>query len=104
MTPTCFPLNFFCLFVSDGSLLTFPNGTATGEGSNNNTFSYSDLAGNTFTRRVNASQNVILLDQQGGSLSAVQNGISTQGPHDNLAGWAARLPGGRQNVNSPPHP
>ncbi|KIJ44379.1 hypothetical protein M422DRAFT_168409, partial [Sphaerobolus stellatus SS14] len=46
-------------------------------GSNNNTFSYVDLAGNTFTRKVNASANVILLDQQGGNLAPVKTATST---------------------------
>ncbi|KAF8514073.1 peptide N-acetyl-beta-D-glucosaminyl asparaginase amidase A-domain-containing protein [Gautieria morchelliformis] len=86
--------------LANGSLISLPNGSATGEGSNNNTFSYSDLAGNTFTRSVNASRNVILLDQQGGSLSPVQSSTSTSAQ---VEGWAARLLGGKQDVFSPPH-
>ncbi|KAK7467151.1 hypothetical protein VKT23_004210, partial [Stygiomarasmius scandens] len=41
----------------------------TGNGTNNNTFTYKDTAGNTFNRQVNAALNVITLDQQSGSLA-----------------------------------
>ncbi|KAF8990702.1 hypothetical protein BDZ89DRAFT_1086977 [Hymenopellis radicata] len=39
-----------------------------GNGTNNNTFSYVDTAGNTFSRRVNAALNVITLDEESGTL------------------------------------
>ncbi|KAF8507339.1 peptide N-acetyl-beta-D-glucosaminyl asparaginase amidase A-domain-containing protein [Hysterangium stoloniferum] len=72
----------------------------TGQGSNNNTFTYVDLRGNSFTRKVNASSNVILLDQQGGNLSPIHN------PHSvslspNKESWAARLLGGKKDVHIP---
>ncbi|KAL1762199.1 peptide N-acetyl-beta-D-glucosaminyl asparaginase amidase A-domain-containing protein [Schizophyllum commune] len=40
-----------------------------GNASTNNTFSYSDVAGNTYTRRVNVANNQITLDEEGGSLA-----------------------------------
>lgn len=79
-----------------------PNGTNTGQGSNNNTFSYVDLAENTYTRKVNASSNVILLDEQGGSLPPVPDGTSVQAPQPTAAGWAARLLGGKHHIFAPP--
>ncbi|KAI5900391.1 uncharacterized protein SCHCODRAFT_02607781, partial [Schizophyllum commune H4-8] len=40
-----------------------------GNASTNNTFSYSDVAGNTYTRRVNVASNQIIFDEEGGSLA-----------------------------------
>jgi len=85
--------------IANGSLITLPNGTRTGDGSNNNTFNYSDLDGNTFTRKVNAFNNSIILDQQGGSLAPVPS-LTSVHVSPNLADFgAARLPGGRQEVH-----
>ncbi|KAH9037494.1 peptide N-acetyl-beta-D-glucosaminyl asparaginase amidase A-domain-containing protein [Lactarius pseudohatsudake] len=39
------------------------------DGTSNNTFSYNDTEGNTYTRQVNASSNVIVFDNQGGTLA-----------------------------------
>ncbi|EIM90037.1 uncharacterized protein STEHIDRAFT_52329, partial [Stereum hirsutum FP-91666 SS1] len=41
-----------------------------GQGASNNTFSYSDDAGNTYSRQVGASANSITYDTQSGSLPA----------------------------------
>lgn len=67
-----------------------------GDSSNNNTFSYADLSGNTFTRSVNASNNVILLDQQGGTLAGVNHHGTKLSPEQ--LGWVAKLPNGRNKV------
>ncbi|KAJ7109380.1 peptide N-acetyl-beta-D-glucosaminyl asparaginase amidase A-domain-containing protein [Mycena epipterygia] len=68
----------------------------TGNGTSNNTFSYIDLAGNTFNRRVDAAFNNITLDEQSGSLST-----STKKPifpATKSVGFAgARLPPGRKH-------
>ena len=45
-----------------------PNGN-TGNGTSNNTFAYSDQAGNTFNRVVDAAFDVITSDQQSGTLA-----------------------------------
>ena len=96
----------FCLFVrKDGSLIFLPNGTRTGDGMNNNTFSYSDLAGNTYTRKVSAANNVITFDQQGGSLTPAfgeGGGSFVPGNSPAVFPWAARLPGGKKVSSVPP--
>ncbi|KAF7355809.1 Peptide-N4-(N-acetyl-beta-glucosaminyl)asparagine amidase A [Mycena venus] len=60
-----------------------------GNGTNNNTFSYINGAGNTFNRRVDATFNNITWDEQSGSLSS--------GPkkHGSAAATAGNLAGGR---------
>jgi hypothetical protein len=68
----------------------------TGNGTSNNTFSYVDTAGNTYSRIVDASLNAITFDQISGSLADTQEEpvSQTQGPlQAKFAG--ARLPGGR---------
>ncbi|KAG6814345.1 hypothetical protein H0H92_010930 [Tricholoma furcatifolium] len=67
----------------------------TGNGTNNNVFSYSDSAGNTYERKVNAAFNNITLDVQSGTLahSAVQ---TTHNPPLAARNFTqARLPRGR---------
>ncbi|KAF7342117.1 Peptide-N4-(N-acetyl-beta-glucosaminyl)asparagine amidase A [Mycena venus] len=54
--------------VAGGFFTISPTGN-TGNGTNNNTFSYVDTVGNTFNRRVDAAFNNITLDEQSGSLS-----------------------------------
>ena len=72
-----------------------PNGN-TGNGTSNNTFAYSDQAGNTFNRVVDAALNVITRDRQSGTLASAQAEAS-QSIFSSLNGFAvARLPGGRQ--------
>ncbi|KAF8212233.1 peptide N-acetyl-beta-D-glucosaminyl asparaginase amidase A-domain-containing protein [Mycena galopus ATCC 62051] len=66
----------------------------TGNGTSNNTFTYTDTAGNTFNQRVDAAFNVITLNEVSGSLSepAKQPASSTK----NAGTFAeARLPPGR---------
>ncbi|KAI0054076.1 hypothetical protein FA95DRAFT_1579129 [Auriscalpium vulgare] len=65
-------------------------------GTSNNTFSYFDTAGNTYTRTVNASLNVITFDHQGGNLapSAVPDRVPVLPMAQ--AVMKARLPGGRR--------
>jgi len=66
----------------------------TGNGTNSNTFSYSDAAGNTFQRKVDAVLNNITLDVQSGTLAPAS---SHHNPPQKLVGpvGQARLPGGR---------
>ncbi|KAG6376151.1 peptide N-acetyl-beta-D-glucosaminyl asparaginase amidase A-domain-containing protein [Boletus reticuloceps] len=67
-----------------------------GNGTSNNTFSYIDTKGNTYDREVDAAYNVIIYDQQSGSLAT----SALPPPTPWLAGMentpAARLPGGKQ--------
>ena len=73
-----------------------------GGGTSNNTFAYSDLAGNTYNREVDAALNVIIKDKQNGTLaptSAVAAPEVSQSVVSSLNRFAvARLPGGRQTV------
>ena len=73
----------------------------TGNGTSNNTFAYSDQAGNTFNRVVDAALNVITKDQQSGTLAPAP-ALAPEAPQSivsSLDGFAvARLPGGRQMV------
>ncbi|KAG6900891.1 hypothetical protein C0993_010010 [Termitomyces sp. T159_Od127] len=59
------------VFIAAGMIL-MPGGNY-GNGTSGNTFNYTDAAGNTYTRRVNASLNVITLDEEGGSLANTSN-------------------------------
>lgn len=77
----------------DGSLLMFLNGTEGGQGSNNNTFSYIDLQGNTYSRVVSAAKNVILVDRQGGSLNPIP--VSEPSTGIGPTSFVARRPGGK---------
>ncbi|KIK57824.1 hypothetical protein GYMLUDRAFT_46028 [Collybiopsis luxurians FD-317 M1] len=68
----------------------------TGNGTSNNVFSYQDTAGNTYSRTVDASLNVITLDHISGSLANEQEQPqSPQGPEAQVKFAGARLPGGR---------
>ena len=71
-----------------------PNGN-TGNGTSNNTLDYVDLAGNTYHRAVDAALDVIISDQQSGSLAPVESPPIILPPFNQFAG-VARLPGGRQ--------
>ncbi|TRM58681.1 peptide N-acetyl-beta-D-glucosaminyl asparaginase amidase A-domain-containing protein [Schizophyllum amplum] len=53
-----------------------------GNGTTNNTFIYSDAAGNTYTRSVNAAYNQITLDEEGGSLAGVEDDVMVAGSRD----------------------
>lgn len=72
-------------------------GANTGNGTSNNTFAYTDTEGNTYDREVDAAYNVIIYDQQGGSLatSSVPPQIPSTANVQNVP--AARLPGGKQS-------
>ncbi|KAI9453624.1 peptide N-acetyl-beta-D-glucosaminyl asparaginase amidase A-domain-containing protein [Lactarius psammicola] len=81
--------------LAGGSFHLAPTGNTGSNGTSNNTFDYVDTARNTYTRRVNASRNVITFDNQGGSLapSAVPDRSLAVSPAH--ADMKARLPGGR---------
>ena len=68
-----------------------------GNGTNNNTFNYVDVKGNTYTRRVNAAYNVITFDQQSGTLAPDgQSYYGISGSSEGLEAFlGARLPGSR---------
>jgi len=67
----------------------------TGNGTSNNTFSYVDLAGNTYNRQVDAAFNNITLDVVSGSLSGTQKPFSLGNPKAGNAFAGVRLPPGR---------
>jgi hypothetical protein len=89
------------VFFVGGILVLSPSGN-TGNGTSNNTFAYSDLAENTYNREVDAALNVIIKDQQNGTLAptpALAAPEVSQSMVSSLNGFAvARLPGGRQMV------
>ncbi|RDB21368.1 Peptide-N4-(N-acetyl-beta-glucosaminyl)asparagine amidase A [Hypsizygus marmoreus] len=70
-----------------------------GNGTNSNVFSYTDLAGNTYKRKVDAALNVITSDEQSGSLAPLeveQSNPSAAGQKQKQEELGhARLPGGR---------
>ncbi|KAJ7449814.1 peptide N-acetyl-beta-D-glucosaminyl asparaginase amidase A-domain-containing protein [Mycena latifolia] len=78
-----------------GGFFTIASTGNTGNGTSNNTFSYVDLAGNTFNRRVDAAFNNITLDVQSGSLSAAHKTSGTSSTHNSGAFAGVRLPPGR---------
>ncbi|KAJ3901294.1 peptide N-acetyl-beta-D-glucosaminyl asparaginase amidase A-domain-containing protein [Lentinula edodes] len=66
----------------------------TGNGTSNNTFSYVDTAGNTFSRTVRAALNNITFDSISGSLADIEKTpTSNASPQAQFA--AVRMPGGR---------
>jgi len=77
-----------------GGFFTVASTGNTGNGTSNNTFSYIDLAGNTFNRRVDAAFNNITLDEQSGSLSQGQK-TPLSSTHNAATFAGARLPPGR---------
>jgi hypothetical protein len=78
-----------------GFFFTSPTGN-TGNGTNSNTFSYSDQAGNTYSRVVDAVLNKITFDEQTGSLAPLP--MPRQDPLQPFTGFTGkiRLPGGRK--------
>ncbi|KAJ7485270.1 peptide N-acetyl-beta-D-glucosaminyl asparaginase amidase A-domain-containing protein [Mycena latifolia] len=78
-----------------GGFFTVASTGNTGNGTSNNTFSYVDLAGNTFNRRVDAAFNNITLDVQSGSLSAAHKTSGIPSTHNSGAFGGVRLPHGR---------
>ncbi|KAH9064366.1 peptide N-acetyl-beta-D-glucosaminyl asparaginase amidase A-domain-containing protein [Lactarius vividus] len=86
--------------LAGGSLHIASTGNTGFNGTSNNTFNYHDTAGNTYTRRVNASHNVITFDRQSGNLasSPVADLSLVVSPHavsPAQMDLKARLPGGR---------
>jgi len=80
--------------LASGIIVLSPNGN-TGNGTSNNTFAYSDQAGNTFNRVVDAAFDIITRDQQSGTLAPAPE--VSQPIVSSLGGFAvARLPGGRR--------
>lgn len=67
----------------------------TSNGTNSNTFSFKDAAGNTFQRRVDAALNIITLDEQSGNLAPSPDAHLFAGEHNVGNVGHARLPGGR---------
>ena len=82
---------------------TFNSTAHSGNGTNANTFSYSDAEGNTFTWEVSAVNNTITVDKKGGTLA--ESPLIPDSPHNTANGQAngqapfARLPGGRTPDN-----
>lgn len=74
----------------------------TGNGTSNNTFSYVDLAGNTYDREVNAALNNITFDHQGGTLAPSTQAHFPTFPKEAGVFGGARLPGGRIFGLQPP--
>ncbi|RDB21369.1 Peptide-N4-(N-acetyl-beta-glucosaminyl)asparagine amidase A [Hypsizygus marmoreus] len=81
--------------ITDGFYQLMTGGNY-GNGTSNNTFSYVDLAGNTYSRQVNAALNVITLDREGGNLahSGQQATSSSTSEASQSHFGGARLPGG----------
>ncbi|KAF7373470.1 Peptide-N4-(N-acetyl-beta-glucosaminyl)asparagine amidase A [Mycena sanguinolenta] len=77
---------------SAGGFFTIASTGNTGNGTSNNTFSYIDLAGNTFDQRVDAAFNNITLDEVSGSLSRAPDKEPPASPSDADTFAGARLP------------
>lgn len=68
-----------------------------GNGTSNNTFTYTDTKGNTYDREVDAAYNVIIYDQQSGSLATSSPSPPTPwAAADSQTVLAARLPGDKK--------
>ncbi|KAI9452296.1 peptide N-acetyl-beta-D-glucosaminyl asparaginase amidase A-domain-containing protein [Lactarius psammicola] len=83
-----------------GSLHIASTGNTGSNGTSNNMFDYVDTAGNTYSRQVKASRNVITFDNQDGNLasSAVPNqslDVTVSLARAEVNGRLPRLPGGR---------
>ncbi|KAK7054897.1 hypothetical protein VNI00_003360 [Paramarasmius palmivorus] len=79
-------------------VINLTNRTTSSGSTNNNTFSYSDTAGNTYERQVNASRNVITLNEESGNLAPAPALLEPPASQvDSEGDFApARLPGGRR--------
>ncbi|KAF8559579.1 hypothetical protein OG21DRAFT_1402188 [Imleria badia] len=69
---------------------------STGNGTSNNAFTYTDTNGNTYDREVDAAYNVIIYDQQSGSLATNALPLPTPWTANAQNLPLARLPGGKQ--------
>ncbi|KAI9566425.1 peptide N-acetyl-beta-D-glucosaminyl asparaginase amidase A-domain-containing protein [Boletus coccyginus] len=67
-----------------------------GNGTSNNTFTYTDTKGNTYDRRVNAAYNVIVYDQQSGSLATSTAASPTPWSNNAQSALVVSLPGGKK--------
>lgn len=78
--------------------MTSANGN-TGNGTSNNTLTYIDLAGNTYDREVNALNDNITSDHQGGSLAGAPFLFPTFSKATSTLSGMARMP--RPNLKLP---
>ncbi|KIP09482.1 hypothetical protein PHLGIDRAFT_116276 [Phlebiopsis gigantea 11061_1 CR5-6] len=85
--------------VANGFFEETANGNF-GNGTSNNTFSYVDTKGNTFTRKVDSVNTTITFDQQGGSLSLSAKQQPGKGLQSKLTFTKPRLPGGRSALQA----
>lgn len=69
--------------LAGGFFHTASTGNSGANGTSENTFTYTDTAGNTYDREVSAASNVIVSDHQGGSLAPL--GPNVQQTTDNVA-------------------
>lgn len=67
-----------------------------GNGTSNNTFIYTDTKGNTYDRQVDAAYNVIVYDQQSGSLATSTVASPTPWSTNAHSAPVVSLPGGKQ--------
>jgi hypothetical protein len=84
------------LTIISGGFFHISSGGNTGNGTSNNTFSYVDLAGNTYDRKVSVALNNITSDHQSGTLAPGSQAHFSGFPVPSFAGGIVRLPGGRQ--------
>ncbi|KAH9901591.1 peptide N-acetyl-beta-D-glucosaminyl asparaginase amidase A-domain-containing protein [Cubamyces lactineus] len=85
--------------LASGFFFEAPTGN-TGNGTNSNTFSYVDLAGNTYDREVTAIDNNITSDHQGGTLAPrTATTFPDFGPQVPFVVTKPRLPGARKIGN-----
>ena len=103
-SPTNKSESYVCSSSSVGGFFTLSSTGNFGNGTSNNSLSYVDTAGNTYSRNVNAALNVITFDQQSGSLAPITSTPNTRQPPINqppeLARAEVRFPRFRSRVNS----
>ena len=90
-----------CLLRAGGFFRLASTGN-TGNGTNSNTFSYTDALGNTYDREVTAVNNNITADHQGGTLAprtAVHLPVFGPQAQSQVPLAKPRLPGARKIVN-----
>lgn len=98
LTPSPFVLssNIHSRQTAFGHMLRTPAGSI-GDGGSENQFSYNDIKGNTYWRKVNAKENIITHDEEGGTLADGHTGSWSDPITHNLGSIIDnfRLPGGR---------
>ena len=85
-----------CLIQCIAGYFTIDTTGNAGNGTSNNTFAYTDTNGNTYDRGVDAAYNVIIYDQQSGSLATSTLPPPTTWTTNVQNAPLARLPGGKQ--------